>query len=189
MEAILGLAALIVLGYLTSYHFRKFFHRWKGFDEFITSGFLFIFFGILVGPKFLNILSFAVIRQLDPFIYLALGWIGFIVGIQFEGRLLRHVSRKLFTLSQLESVISSIVLFLIIFFFLSGTSVFFKISTVDIWTSAIILTVCGAISSSLTIHYYARTLPEAKKTLHPLEFIVSLHVFVRRKSIFHRFHR
>jgi len=178
MDAIIGLAVVVLLGYLAAHHFRTVLRRWEGLDQFLISGFLFIFLGVLFGPQFLNVLTPAVIRQLDPFIYLGLGWIGFIVGIQFEWRLLRHVPKRLFILAQLESVVSTAVLSIGLLAFFGIVSLVMKIPAFDAWTGAIILAVCGATSSSLTIHYHNRMLPKADHTLRTLEYLVSLHVFL-----------
>ena len=178
MESVVGLAALIVLGFLASHHFRTFFRKSAIFDQFLNSGFLFILLGVLLGPIFLNVLSPTVVRQLDPFIYLALGWIGFIVGIQFEWRLLERVPFRVFALAQLESIVTAAVLFGALLCILLGPFFDTRVTAFEAWTGAIILTICGTISSSVTIHYYSQKFAASRKVLRLLEFLVSLHVFI-----------
>lgn len=178
MDAIIGFSILLLVGYLSAYQFKKVFARWAGLDEFLTSGFLFIFIGVFFGPYGFDVLSKNVVDQLSPLIYLALGWIGFIVGIQFEWRLLKHLHKRLFMLAQIESLISFSVLFLGVFVLLKWLSLYISISNDTLWTTSLILAATGAISSSLTVHYFAITLQGAKQALKTLEYIISLHVFI-----------
>ncbi|MBN1688034.1 MAG: hypothetical protein JW893_02945 [Candidatus Omnitrophica bacterium] len=178
MRTIIGLSILIILGYLGAYHFRTFFKKSKVLDQFLNSGFLFILIGVLCGPFGMNLLSVRVIHQLDPFIYLGLGWIGFIVGLQFEMRLLKLVPKRIFFLAQLEGLVSLAVLFGGLWLLLSGLAGVMRSPVFEVWTGVIILSACGAVSSSLAARYYAKTLPKAQKALRPLEYLISLHVFI-----------
>lgn len=89
-----------------------------------------------------------------------------------------HLPKRIFLLAQMEGLLSSAILFTGLLIVLGFTAKIFAVGRFDVWTTAVILTACGAVSSSLTLHYYARSSTEAAKKLHILEYLVSLHVFV-----------
>ena len=71
----------------------------------------FVFLGVALGPEILGLLTQESIRQLFPLVGLALGWIGFLFGLQLDRRNLRHFPLG-FYLIALGQALLTLVLFL-----------------------------------------------------------------------------
>ncbi len=72
----------------------------------------FLFIGVFLGPGFLGLLSQDSIRQLFPLLGLALGWIGFLFGLQLDRRNLRQFPWAFHTVA-LGQAILTLILFLV----------------------------------------------------------------------------
>jgi hypothetical protein len=71
----------------------------------------FLFFGLLLGPHVLGLLTQESIRQLFPLLGLGLGWIGFLFGLQLDRRNLVHFPPAYFLVA-LGQALLTLVLFL-----------------------------------------------------------------------------
>ena len=99
MKAFFAFGLLILIAFLGS---RFIFKRKKilsSWNYFLFSGFIYIFFGILLGKHVLNVLSPQVLTGLYPIVGFGLGWIGFLFGFQLEIKYLRRFPRKFISLS------------------------------------------------------------------------------------------
>jgi Kef-type K+ transport system membrane component KefB len=57
----------------------------------IFTGSEYIIIGLLLGSGFLNLIDELTLDRLRPFVCVALGWVGFLFGLQFDRRTLRHL--------------------------------------------------------------------------------------------------
>lgn len=104
MKALFAFGLLLLAAFLGS---RFLFRRKKVFlplRYFFFSGLIYIFFGLFLGEKGLNVLSRAVLEGLSPLINLGLGWVGFLFGFQLEYRYLKRFPRRYVGLSFLQAV-------------------------------------------------------------------------------------
>jgi hypothetical protein len=81
-----------------------------GFRNILFTGSEYIFIGILVGSMGLNILDGPTLELLQPFLIFGLSWIGFLYGVQFEVRFMRHLPRYYFSMTALQATITFIVI-------------------------------------------------------------------------------
>lgn len=112
MKIIFALLLIILLAF-SGYHmtFRRF--RLPLFArEFYLTGTEFLFLGLLMGPLFLNVLDTQTIQGLKPLEGLLLGWIGLLVGFQFEWSKLRRFPFEYIASALLATFIPFSVVFL-----------------------------------------------------------------------------
>jgi len=103
-----GLLILIAFfGSLFIFKRKKILNPW---NYILLSGFIYIFFGILLGKHVLSVLSFQVLRGLHPLVGFALGWIGFVFGFQLEIKYLRRFPQKFISLSASQFLIVFLVI-------------------------------------------------------------------------------
>ncbi len=111
MKIIFALLIIVFLAF-SGYHltFRSFklplFAR-----EFYLKGTEFLFFGLLLGPYFLNLLDAETLQALEPVGALLLGWIGLLFGFQFEIERLRRFSLDFLRAAIIESLLTFVVVF------------------------------------------------------------------------------
>lgn len=107
---------LVVLTAFTGYHlsFRKVAGR-SSFVLFHLTGLEFLAMGLLFGPHFLNILDDATVASLEPLTALALGWIGLLLGFQFEASQLRQFPPAFFMAMLVESLVTVLISFIFLF--------------------------------------------------------------------------
>ncbi|MFQ6037260.1 MAG: hypothetical protein ACE5LV_01455 [Candidatus Aminicenantales bacterium] len=101
MQAIYAFGLLLFLAFLGA----RFITRkdiLSPFHYVVFSGLVYIFLGLSLGRKGLNILSPEVVAGLSPLISLGLGWVGFLFGFQLERRYLRRFPRKYIGFSFLQ---------------------------------------------------------------------------------------
>ncbi len=79
------------------------------------TGIEFLFLGLLLGPLFFNILDTDTVNSLKPLYALLLGWIGLVIGFQFEVAKIRRFPFYFFLAAVLEGLLTSIIIFLGIF--------------------------------------------------------------------------
>lgn len=102
MTASLALLLAVGAGYLAAHVLFD----WLGKRYLVVSGAEYLVLGILLGPHGTNLLSASVIDNLAPILTLALGWIGAIVGTQFELRRLLMIPARSFRIALAESTIT-----------------------------------------------------------------------------------
>lgn len=72
----------------------------------LKTGTHFLFFGFLLGPAVLGLVSDDAVRGLSPFLGLALGWIGLLFGLQLERTTLRRFPRAYIALALGQAVLT-----------------------------------------------------------------------------------
>ncbi len=93
-----------------------------GFRNILFTGSEYIFIGILLGGMGLNILDGPTLEMLQPFLIFGLSWIGFLYGVQFEVRFMRHLPRYYFSITALQGTITFIVITGLFYMVLNGTA-------------------------------------------------------------------
>jgi len=74
----------------------------------IFTGSEFIIIGLLLGSDFLNLIDEVTLDRLRPFVCVALGWVGFLFGLQFDRRTVRHLPRGFFAIAVSVAVITMV---------------------------------------------------------------------------------
>jgi len=65
----------------------------------IFTGSEFVIIGLLLGGDFLNLIDAVTLEGLRPFVCVVLGWIGFLFGLQFDRRTVRHLPSGFFVIA------------------------------------------------------------------------------------------
>jgi hypothetical protein len=102
MSAGLILIVVIVAAYLAAHVLFD----WLGRRYLIVSGAEYLLLGILVGPEVAGILNVSVVGQFAPFMTLALGWIGALIGAQFHLSELTRIQTVYYKVAFVEAVTS-----------------------------------------------------------------------------------
>jgi hypothetical protein len=112
MNTILGFILILVLGYVGS-QITLFQNRLSsGSRTLFLSGTEFLFIGLLLGPFAFNILSKHSLHQLMPILSLALGWIGLLIGLQFDHRIVVRIPRHAWKIAGFISLFTFLLIFL-----------------------------------------------------------------------------
>lgn len=77
-----------------------------GLRTILLSGHEYIFLGVLLGSAGLDVLDAITLRQLEPAMLFALGWAGFLFGLQFDVRALRRLPRYYFIIATIQAVVT-----------------------------------------------------------------------------------
>lgn len=86
-------------------------HRLKmalpmGLRNILLMGTEYLLIGMAMGQSGLNILDEEILKQLHPFLLLALGWTGLLFGLQFEIRLLKKLPKFFFSITTLVVLVT-----------------------------------------------------------------------------------
>lgn len=74
--------------------------------QMLFTGSEFIVIGLLLGSGFLNIIDEVTLERLRPFVCVALGWVGFLFGLQFDRRTVRSLPRGFFAISATIAIVT-----------------------------------------------------------------------------------
>ncbi len=77
---------------------------------FIT-GTEYIFVGLLLGQRYLNVIDSDSLVGLEPLVLVALGWVGLLFGLQFDRRSLKNLPLQFFTVSVLQGLVTTVTVF------------------------------------------------------------------------------
>jgi hypothetical protein len=105
VKSVIGLSILLILAWLASH--PKVRHRLEdalGIGHAITSGVAFVLLGLLARHPAVGILDDDVLYDLTPLVHFALGWLGLIIGFQFDGRVLDRLPRGTATVVGIETL-------------------------------------------------------------------------------------
>jgi len=92
-KTVLGLVLLMGLFWLASHPRVRRLEEWLGIRQAITAGFAFVGLGLIASHPSIGILSGELLYDLAPLIHFALGWLGLIIGFQFDVRVLDRLPR------------------------------------------------------------------------------------------------
>ena len=107
--------ALFVVVFLAFCGYRLTFRRFRlplFARRFHLTGTEFLFLGLLLGPQFLDLVDAETQKGLEPLVALALGWVGLVVGFQFEISKLKRFPFEYILAAQFEGLITLGVVFL-----------------------------------------------------------------------------
>ncbi|MBN2170670.1 MAG: hypothetical protein JW819_05020 [Candidatus Krumholzibacteriota bacterium] len=107
MKILLGLVVLLVLALAAPRRGRR--SRARGF--FLVGG-EFLLLGWALGDRGLGLLDDGTLVALEPLLTLGLGWIGLLVGLQFEWRLLRRTPVRLYLVGLAQGLAAGALVFL-----------------------------------------------------------------------------
>ncbi len=144
-----ALLALILIGALGLVAGRFLFLRprpgsWS--ERVFLSGGEFLLLGAVIGPHGAGILDFPNLMRLEPFVVLALSWVGLLVGIQLRWRHLVRFPAAYFRLAVVQSAVALLITFAALAaLFAVWTPVAAAVS--DRWRAALCLGAVAALSS------------------------------------------
>ena len=105
VKSVIGLSILLILAWLASHpKVRRRLEDALGIGHAITSGLAFVLLGLLARHPAVGILDDEVLYDLTPLVHFALGWLGLIIGFQFDVRVLDRLPRGTATLVGLETL-------------------------------------------------------------------------------------
>jgi len=87
----------------------------------ILSGCEFIVIGLLLGGGFLNVIDEITLDMLRPFVCVALGWVGFLFGLQFDRRTIRHLPHGFLAISTSVAVVTMATVIPVVWYLLGHT--------------------------------------------------------------------
>jgi Kef-type K+ transport system membrane component KefB len=157
VNAPLALLLAVAAGYLAAHVvFDRLAKRFM-----IVSGAEYLLLGILLGPRVSKLLSSDVIDSLAPILTLALGWIGTIIGTQFELRRLITVPARRFRIGFAESACTLLIVAGLEFAVFRW---YFLASVPDALVTAVAMGCMAVASSGVAIALLGES-PDADKTL------------------------
>jgi len=111
MNVILGFIILVVIAFIGARItlLQKSFS--VGFQLIFLGGTEYLFVGLIMGPWFTNIITESSLLKLAPVLSLGLGWIGFMIGLQFEKKVARKIPVKVWLKGSFISVFTFVSIF------------------------------------------------------------------------------
>jgi hypothetical protein len=171
MSAALILILVVAGAYLAAYLAFE----WLARHFQIISGAEYLLLGILLGPQVSGLISPSVVGDFAPFMTLALGWIGVMVGTQFYLPGLFRISSKAYRIAFLEAVFALVLI--------SGAMAgvlawLFRLPLADVLTPAIALGAIATASMPSGIALVSRTLGRSAPVLRQLELTTAIDALV-----------
>ncbi len=109
MNVVLGFVILLLIGFSAS-RLTLFRERFSlGTQYLFLAGTEFLIIGLLAGPSVSNVLNHDALRQLSPVISLCLGWIGLLIGLQFDKKVIARIPLKVWMVGAIISIITFVV--------------------------------------------------------------------------------
>ena len=105
LRVVFGLAAALVLAVAAAHPVVRRIERRLGLTVLLSSGLPFLAMGVIFHLDRVGILTDAVVNDLRPALEFGLGWLGFVVGMQFDVRDIDHMPEKTGSVVVAESVI------------------------------------------------------------------------------------
>lgn len=175
MKAILVFGLLVLIAYLGSGLIFKKKRAFFPLYYLFLSGIVYIFLGLILGNKGLNILSPEVLEGLSPLVSLGLGWIGFLFGFQLEFKYIRKFPSKYIGLSFLQSLfvvvlVSGVFIWILIILF-PFQSHFFLLGM------AVSLGLLLSLSSPSLLNFASSKIPSKGDYYYLARFLVSVSGF------------
>jgi len=157
MRTLVTLAIFLVVGFIGSRGFvSRATHRLP-LTGLFASGLEFLILGAVAGPHGLDLISQNVINDLEPMVYLALGWIGLLFGIEMAVDQVRQVSRSIFRFLFADAVVSLIFFSLAMFFLVDLAFPGLALNDRIVWS--VLLGITASFSSSTIVALATQRLP------------------------------
>jgi len=175
MTPILGFLVVLAIAFISvQFVIRRVNQRNPFIGGFLVSGIPYIVLGFLLGPSVFDFLNKETLISLEPFISLALGWIGMLFGIQFRWRNIRRFPQNYVFLTSIQSLIS----FFLISLLSLGMLIYFQGNiSKHLLEVAFILGALGSITAPITIARTISTYKARGRLTHLIQFISGLDAF------------
>lgn len=148
---------------------------WLGRRFLIVSGAEYLLLGILLGPEVANVIRADVVGGFAPFMTLALGWVGAVVGAQFHLPTLLGLSGRLFRVAFLEATLSLVVVTAV----MTGVlAVVIPVSPLEALVPAVALGAVAVASAPAGIALVARRLGRQNSLIRQLEVATGVDALV-----------
>lgn len=157
MRTVITLFVFLIVGLVGSRGFVARATRRFPLSGLLVSGMEFLLLGILFGPSGLAFITPDVLLDLEPVIYLSLGWIGLLVGIELSWRHVRTIARPTVTLLVIDTL--STLAVVLVSSMVALSLLFDHIALGERITSSVILGITAAISSPTMIALMSNRLP------------------------------
>ncbi|MDP8245073.1 MAG: hypothetical protein P9L94_13400 [Candidatus Hinthialibacter antarcticus] len=116
MNVVIGFVLIVLLGYAGS-RLALFQKRFSlGLQYVFLAGTEFLFIGLMLGPGATRFLTEQTLHELSPVLSLCLGWIGLLVGLQFDRKILAPISLRAWQMALTVSSITFVVVFASLYF-------------------------------------------------------------------------
>ena len=175
MTPILGFLLVVVMAFIGSLYISprlNLANPWV--SGLIVSGIPYVLLGLLLGPQISNFLNKSILNSLEPFLSLALGWVGILFGIQLRWKNLKRFPRNYLIITSTQSLTAfAVILLSCAGFFLLLKSPFAG----QIWKGALILAALGCVTAPLTVSRAILIHKARGKLTHLIQFIASLDTF------------
>jgi Kef-type K+ transport system membrane component KefB len=174
---VLGLAAALGLAVLAAHPRVKAIERRLGVTVLISAGVPFLAMGAIFAQSSVGILTPDILNDLQPAFEFGLGWIGFVVGMQFDVRRLDRLHPSLGGVVAIESLVPLITTAGLCSMAFVGLGVPWK--NVDFLRDALVLAGCAAPSAPLAVELWReRVGRKAADLLHEITLLDEVTVFV-----------
>jgi len=176
MRAIVTLFVFLIVGYLGS---RRFVSRAAGrypWSGLLVTGVEFLALGVLLGPRAAGLITVKVMADLEPVIYLTLGSIGLLIGIEATWSQVRRTAPVIVRVLAVDTLSFLIVvspLMLLLF-----SRLFPETTWSERFLSATVLAVTASVSSPTIIALLSRVLPSRGPFTNTVKIISALHPFL-----------
>jgi len=182
MQLLLTFMLVVLVGIIGS---RKIFiskPAYLGARHLLLTGTEYLLLGLLLGEDFFNILNPATLKALSPFVGFGLGWIGFLLGIQFEFKQLARLPYRYLPIGFIKTSIVLSAVFAASIFMLKGV---FDFSGFPLVLGALIFAVTAASTSpsalALVDRYLVTQKPRALikllRTISSVDGLIATGVF------------
>lgn len=157
MRTIVVLALLLVVGFAGSRGFvARATHRLPLAGLFAT-GMEFFLAGMLLGPNGFDVITVDVLTDLEPIVYLALGWIGLLFGVELSWENARRVSGRVYRFLFLDTV-GSLAVVAVLMYAVQGRA-WPAWSETGRVVSAVVMGIVAAVGSPTIVALVSRRLP------------------------------
>jgi len=174
MKVIFAFGLLILFAFLGS----RFLYKKRFFSPvsyFFLSGIIYVFLGLFLGKKGLNVLSPEVLKSLSPLLNLGLGWVGFLFGFQLEYRYIRRFPKRYIGLSFFHSFfvicLAAVALILLLRFFFPSQPAFL------LYGMVVALALLMSINSPSLLNFASSEIPKKGRYYYLARFLVSVSGF------------
>jgi hypothetical protein len=176
VRAIITLLIFLIVGYLGSRRFVWSTMRRYPWNGLLVTGVEFLILGILLGPGAAGLITKEVMADLEPVIYLTLGSIGLLVGIEVTWEQIRRTSSALFGVTARD--------FLAVFVVFAATAyllvlyLFPQYSVTERFLASSIMGITAAVSSPTIIGLLSRILPSRGPFTTTVKMMAALNPFL-----------
>lgn len=176
MRAIVTLLVFLIVGYIGSRRYvSRAMHRypWNGL---LVTGVEFLILGVLLGPKAAGLITGEVMADLEPVIYLTLGSIGLLVGLELSWGHVRQTSRDIARVLVQDAGAFLVLVTLACYLVLKY--VFPEFPPKDRFLSATVLGITALVSSPTLIALFSRILPSRGPFTTTVRILAAFNPFI-----------